>query len=153
MDTLLKQCRDALAIIKGETSPDGHLTMLPQQEAFICQTIAACDDELARTDGPSDQQIEAACWAYNAVQTEQNKAYCFGNDSGPWSKEKSDERAKQRWIAALTAAGVRAPRVTEEAVHMLAGYISTMEPFNTEHPDGRVDMARSILNFITEELK
>ena len=94
--TLLKQCRDALAVIKGETSPDGRLTLLPRQSAFIRGVIANLDAELARAGGPSELQIELALMAH------------VGSDK--YHYHTSAQR--NHVIAIITAAGVHAPRVT-----------------------------------------
>jgi hypothetical protein len=97
---ILRQCRDAL--IKGRQ-------LLSVSQSEICDAlwdneldawmnghaslIDACDKELARTDGPSDQQVEAALTAKVNTQNP------IGTNHHEYIR------------AMLTAAGVRAPRV------------------------------------------
>jgi hypothetical protein len=161
MDNLLKQCRDALAIIKGETSPDGRLTMLPQQEAFIRQTIAACDADLARTDWPSDCVLLpcpfCGCSAYAIGKTcAKNDPYREGDRAYPIVRcaECAAQVSGEDWSEPGTAIvkwnnrqGVRAPRVSVPERRYLKDR-SISDDTYSEHSEGWDDCRAECIDAI-----
>jgi hypothetical protein len=109
MSALLKQCRDALAkAIMHIDELEGHMPVGSPSEyelyeeslrigEQLSKDLAAIDAELARTDGPSDEQVDAALEAYNGAPGKMTEVTAGGM-----------RRAMKR---ALYVAGVRAPRV------------------------------------------
>jgi hypothetical protein len=106
MHNILKQCRDAL--ISGRRLLSTSQSELGGDEIWEIDLrawmnghaalIKALDAELARTDGPSEEQVNAALEAYNGAPGHMTEVTAGGM-----------RRAMKR---ALYVAGVRAPRVT-----------------------------------------
>jgi hypothetical protein len=102
---LLKQCRDdlrdAVILLNAAKRQFAPTTTNSEADVFlsrIAYRMEKYDNELDRTDGPSEQQVDAALEAYNGAPGQMTEVTAGGM-----------RRAMKR---ALYVAGVRAPRGT-----------------------------------------